>query len=385
VIPADRPPGRPPYGPGSLDPGAPARPTRVLVVEDSPVQRAVLIALLEADPELEVAGWAADGLQAVQAVARLRPDVVAMDLRMPRLDGLEASRRIMHQTPTPIVLITAAAQAGGDERLAYDALQAGALTLVPKPSVVTTAGALDLLASREAQDLLRAIKSMAQVKVVRRRSPDRPAAAPPAAPLPAETPLPTRPLQVVAVGASTGGPQALSTILPQLPATFPLPVLVVQHISDGFAAGLVAWLSTRCALPVNLATPGWVLDRPGVVVAPTGQHLVVHGRTVLLSDEPPLGGHRPSATVLFRSVARAYGAGAVAVLLSGMGDDGAAGLRDLKRAGGVTVAQDEASCVVFGMPGAAVALGAVDHVLPPAAIAPRLVDLARRPRPAPGA
>jgi two-component system chemotaxis response regulator CheB len=147
----------------------------------------------------------------------------------------------------------------------------------------------------------------------------------------------------------------------------------------------VAWLSTRCALPVNLATPGWVLDRPGVVVAPTGQHLVVHGRTVLLSDEPPLGGHRPSATVLFRSVARAYGAGAVAVLLSGMGDDGAAGLRDLKRAGGVTVAQDEASCVVFGMPGAAVALGAVDHVLPPAAIAPLLVDLARRPRPAPGA
>ncbi|MBI4492247.1 MAG: chemotaxis protein CheB [Chloroflexi bacterium] len=181
--------------------------------------------------------------------------------------------------------------------------------------------------------------------------------------------------EVVAIGASAGGPQALQEILTHLPATFSLPVLVVQHIAPGFVAGLVEWLEPQCALPVRLAAPGLRLDRPGIYVAPTGRHLLVRGQTLALGDDPPISGHRPSATALFQSVARAYGSRAIGVLLSGMGDDGAAGLGELRRAGGVTIAQDEASSVVFGMPGVAVHMGVVDHVLPPPGIASLLVEL----------
>ncbi len=154
-------------------------------------------------------------------------------------------------------------------------------------------------------------------------------------------------------------------------------MLVVQHIAPPFAASLVDWLTPLCALPLALARAGSVLNRPGIHIAPPGQHLVVHGRTLALTDDPPVRGHRPSATILFRSVAAAYGASAVGVLLSGMGDDGAAGLYDLKNAGGTTIAQDEATSVVFGMPAVAIALGAVDHVLPPVSMAPLLISLAQ--------
>lgn len=374
-----------PASPSGRPSAAAGRPIRVLVVDDSAVQRTALIALLDSEPDLEVTGWAADGAEAVQAVARLHPDVVTMDLRMPRMDGVEAARRIMQETPTPIVMVTASA-AGDDARTAFEALQAGVLTIVRKPEAMgPRPGTNDRQMTREERDLLRTVRSMAQVRVVRRWTPERRRTAPPApltgaSPLPpaAAGPAPAHPPQVVVVGASTGGPQALGAMLPLLPATFPLPVLIVQHIAAGFAAGLVAWLSTLCALPVQLAAPGQRADRPGIVIAPTGQHLVVRGHTLLLTDEPPVAGHRPSATILFQSVAREYRAAAVGVLLSGMGDDGAAGLRDLKRAGAATVAQDEASSVVFGMPAAAIKLGIVDHVLPAAEIAPLLVLMAAR-------
>jgi len=352
-----------------LDPPRPASPrrTRVLVVDDSPTQRAILVALLASDPELEVVGWAANGEEAVRAAARLRPDVITMDLRMPVMDGLEATRRIMHETPTPIVMVTASAS-GRDRDLAFAALDAGVLAFVPKPALAAAGGPA-------ADDLVRTVKSMAAVKVIRRWAPERlthPPAALPAAPAPAHG----RPPALVAIGASTGGPQALHEILTRLPATFPLPIVVVQHIAEGFAAGLVDWLRPLCALPIQLATPGAALDRPAVHVAPTGRHLVVRGRALALSDEAPVSGHRPSATVLFRSVAQEHGGRAIGVLLSGMGDDGAAGLRDLKRAGGVTIAQDEASSVVFGMPAVAIGMGVVDHVLPPSAIPALLAQLA---------
>jgi len=345
------------------------RRTRVLVVDDSATQRGMLVALLAADPELEIAGWAANGTDAVRAAARLRPDVITMDLHMPGMDGLEATRRIMQETPTPIVMVTADASPENRQR-AFDALDAGALAFVPKPRPGGNGQV-------SGQELARTVKSMAQVKVVRRWAPERlqRAPAPPVAPRPAP---PGRVPAVVAIGASTGGPQVLQEILTRLPATFPLPVLVVQHIAEGFAQGLVGWLQPQCALPLQLATSGVSLDRPAIYVAPTGQHLVVHGRALLLTTEPAGERHRPSATVLFQSVARDYGAAAVGVLLSGMGDDGAAGLRDLKRAGGITIAQDEATSVVFGMPAVAIAYGVVDYVLPPAAIAGMLLQLAAR-------
>jgi two-component system, chemotaxis family, protein-glutamate methylesterase/glutaminase len=348
-----------------------SRRLRVLVVDDSATQRAILIALLGGDPDLDVVGWAANGEEAVRAAARLRPDVITMDLRMPVMDGLEATRRIMHETPVPIVMITGSASVD-DRQTAFAALDAGVLAFVRKPALAASGRA-------GADELVRTVKTMAEVKVIRRWAPERLHGRPPAAPLtPVVAPPLARSPAIVAIGASTGGPQALHEILTRLPATFPLPVLVVQHIAEGFAAGLVDWLRPLCALPIQLASPGAPLDRPAIVVSPTGRHLAVRGRALVLTDDEPVSGHRPSATVLFRAAAREFGEAAVGVLLSGMGDDGAAGLRDLKRAGGLTIAQDEASSVVFGMPAVAIRMGIVDHILPPPAIAGLLVQLGAR-------
>jgi two-component system chemotaxis response regulator CheB len=353
-------------------------PIRVLVVDDSPSQRALLVALLEADPAIDVVGSAANGAEGVRLAARLRPDLITMDLRMPVMDGLEATRRIMQETPTPVVMVTASASRE-NQKLVFESLQAGVLAILAKP-------ALGPGGRTDGAELLRTVKSMARVRVIRRWAPERfrstPAApvtggAPPAlAPAPAALrPAAIRP-EVVAIGASTGGPQALQQILTGLPATFPLPVLIVQHIVEGFISGLVDWLGSQCRLPVQLAGAGTPIQRSRVYIAPSGRHLVVQGRSLSLSDERLVSGHRPSATVLFQSVARAYRAAAIGVLLSGMGDDGAAGLRDLKRAGAVTLAQNESSSVVFGMPAVAIGMGVVDHVLPPAQIGPALVRLA---------
>jgi two-component system chemotaxis response regulator CheB len=372
----------------ALDPG---RPLRVLVVDDSELQRNLLAALLDADPGLTVVGRAVDGPEAIRHAATLRPDVITIDLRMPGMDGIEATRRIMQETPTPVVMI-AAGVSPEDRRLAGEALAAGVLAIVPKPAPGPHG-------ARAAAELVETVKRMAQVRVIRRWSPERIATGqlrPPSgtngtaqlrpSPGPATTgqlgtppvALP-RSLEVVAIGASTGGPQALQAILTRLPATFGLPVIVVQHIAAGFAASVVDWLAPQCPLPFQIARAGTRLDQPGIYLAPTGQHLVVQGKALGLTDEPPVRGHRPSATILFRSVAASFGARAAGVLLTGMGDDGAAGLAELKRAGGVTIAQDEASSVVFGMPAAAIALGVVDHILPPQQIPALLLRLADRP------
>jgi two-component system chemotaxis response regulator CheB len=187
-------------------------------------------------------------------------------------------------------------------------------------------------------------------------------------------PPPSRP-QIVAIGASTGGPEALQKILTRLPGDFPIPILVVQHIAPGFASSLVEWLAPQCALALQIASSGVLLAGPGIWVAPTGQHLTVLGHTLRLSTAAPVSGHRPSATVLFQSVARHYGATAIGVLLTGMGEDGATGLEAIKRSGGITMAQDQSSSVVFGMPAVAIGRGVVDHILAPERIPPLLLDL----------
>jgi two-component system chemotaxis response regulator CheB len=175
--------------------------------------------------------------------------------------------------------------------------------------------------------------------------------------------------KIVAVAASTGGPQALQRLLSPLPADFPVPIVLVQHIATGFVAGLVQWLAAECAFAVKVAASGTSLNQPAIYVAPSDRHLTVARGSIVLTDAPPVSGHRPSATVLFRSVARAYGASAMGIVLSGMGDDGASGLADLQQARATTVAQDEASAVIFSMPSAAINTGAVDYVLPPERIA----------------
>jgi two-component system, chemotaxis family, protein-glutamate methylesterase/glutaminase len=348
---------------------------RVLIVDDSPTARSLLCAILESEPGITVAGIASGGEEAVRMTLELRPDLVTMDIHMPGMDGFEATQRIMALHPVPIVMVTSLPQ-DPSQAITFKAIQAGALDLVEKP-----AGPADPAFARLSAQFLTTVKLMGEVKVIRRRLPGsetpRGRQAIDTTLRPAPTILQRRPVSVLAIGASTGGPAALSVLLAGLPAGFRLPVLVVQHMAAGFVPGLIAWLENEICLPLHIAGSGQQI-RPGeVYFAPEGCHLELSEReVVLLTLSAPVSHVRPSATVLFESVARAYGPQAVGVLLTGMGDDGALGLKAIHDQGGLTIAQDEKSSVVYGMPKIAVELGAVDHVLPLDQIAPALVRLA---------
>lgn len=337
---------------------------RVLVVAARSIQGEALVTLLKTDPALDVISRVDNEEDIVFTALSRKPDVVLIDLRTPTVEAPRIVRRLMQEAPVPIVVVTDPTEA--DLACAAAVLAAGALAVVHRPVVGSVGPAMTT-------KLLNTLKSMAQVRVVRQRTSRQ---MPPAPASPRVVSV--WPLEIVAIGASTGGPQVLQEILTHLPATFAPPVLVVQHIAPTFAESLVDWLRPQCALPITLARQGVDLHHPGIYVAPSGEHLVVHGRTLTLTHDPPLSGHRPSATVLFRSLAVAYGPRAVGVLLTGMGDDGAAGLQELKKVGGITIAQDEASSVVFGMPAVAIALGAADHVLAPQAITLLLLQLVTR-------
>ncbi len=322
---------------------------RVLVAEDSPVVRELLVRLLGRDSELEVVGVAGDGAQAVARALELAPDVILMDVHMPRMDGLAATRELMRTLPTPIVMMTAAS--GEEEaRMTFEAIQAGALTLADKPSVHD--------GDARARHLVQTVKSMAEVKVVRRwarREVSRPPVVPPA-------PLPQ--LRLVAMGASTGGPPALRAILEELRPDLGVPLLLVQHITPGFASSLAGWLGEGTSVKVKLAQAGEELRAGTGYLAPDGADMAVDrsGR-IRLDPPPPHHHHCPSVDGMFLSVAEAYGPRAVGVILTGMGADGAAGLGRLRAAGGVTIAQDESTSAVFGMPRAAIRRGAAARVL----------------------
>jgi two-component system, chemotaxis family, protein-glutamate methylesterase/glutaminase len=346
---------------------------RVLVTEDSVVARALLVSIVGRDPGLEVVGEARDGEEAVALAAKLKPDVITMDVHMPKLDGLEATRRIMAETPTPIVVISAIDPK--DVRLSFEALDSGALAVLAKP----TGPAAPDFADRAAE-IVNTIKTMAGVRVVKRRP--RLAGATEAAPKPeTRDPRPeTRPaarrrIDLVAIGSSTGGPDALGKIVGALPANAPVPIVIVQHITVGFHQGLVDWLNNVTPLTVKLGVEGESLRAGEVVIAPGEKHLTIDpGRRIKLIDEGPVRGHRPSATKLFQSVTKVYGANALGVILTGMGDDGADGLVDLHNAGGWVIGQDEATCVVYGMPREAALRGAVSEVLPLGEIAGGIVS-----------
>lgn len=351
-----------------------AGPVRVLVAEDSSTARALLVSLFRDDPGTEVAGEAVNGVQAVELTKQLRPDLVVMDIQMPQMDGFEATKRIMIEAPTPVIIVTAAHDPR-DVEMSLRAVRLGALTLLPKP---TGPGAASFGA--EAHRLVSLAKALSQVAVVRRRWPSDDGG-PGAAATHVSSPVPDLGglVQVIAVAASTGGPAALYRLLEQLPRDTDVPVMVVQHIADGFSQGLATWLGSGTALPVKLASHGEPLVGGTVYVAPCRSHLGVgHDRSVVLSDAPPVGGFRPSATVLFRSVAAVYGRSAAGVILTGMGQDGCEGLADLRKAGGRVLAQDEATSVVFGMPGAVVGAGLADVVAPVGRLADYLSTLVSR-------
>jgi two-component system, chemotaxis family, protein-glutamate methylesterase/glutaminase len=337
---------------------------RVLVADDSATARQLLRAVLEHDGDIEVAAEAYDGAEAVLLVSSIRPDIVVMDVHMPVADGLEATKEIMMRAPTPILIVSAVSQRDVD--LSLSATQAGALMALPKPE--NPAAPRFEEAAAELRDMVRA---MAQVKVVRHWS-ARSTATPRLA---ARRPGPAS-AELVVMAASTGGPAALRRILMDLPRTFPVPIMVVQHIARDFTAGFADWLAGSSVLQVKLAEGGEHMRAGVVYIAPDDAHLGVSsdGR-VRLANGPPIGGFRPSATHLFESAARVYNSRLVAVILTGMGSDGADGLQQARSTGAYVVAQDEATSVVFGMAHEALRRGAVDVMLPLEEIAGRLVEL----------
>jgi two-component system, chemotaxis family, protein-glutamate methylesterase/glutaminase len=345
---------------------------RVLVVEDSPVVKELLVHILDSDPAIEVAGTASNGEEAVEAAGRIKPDIITMDIHMPKMNGLDASRRIMETNPTPIVVVTGTYDPA-EVSTTFRALESGALAVVPKP---TSVGHTDH--HETCAELLRTVKAMSEVKVVRRwAKPSRPAAAPVVhRASDVELKPPSDDVKVIVIGASTGGPLALQTILSELPEDFGIPILVVQHIAPGFIRGFGEWLDRTTKLRVGLATDGERILPGRIYLAPDGLQMQVltQGRISLVADEPE-NGLRPSVSSLFRSVAKVYGQHAVGVLLTGMGKDGAEELRLMKLKGAVTIAQDEESSVVYGMPGEAARLGGATYVFSSGRIAGALLTL----------
>jgi two-component system chemotaxis response regulator CheB len=345
---------------------------RVLVVEDSFVVRELLVHILSSDPDIEVIGTAGDGEEAVQAVRDKRPDVVTMDVVMPKMNGFEATRLIMEATPTPIVIVSASGNSNEVEKT-FRAIESGALAAISKPMGVTHPKYTHL-----AKELIATVKLMSEVKVVRRRPQERKGLV-----ISGEstdgmiTPV-TPDLKVVAIGASTGGPLAIEAVLSGLPKNFSVPLLIVQHIAAGFIQGFADWLAHSSGLPVKIAAHGEYLLPGRAYIAPDDLQMGVEngGRIILKSSEPE-NGLRPSVSYLFRSVVEVFGKNSVGVLLSGMGKDGASELKLMKEKGAVTIAQDRESSVVYGMPGEAVAINAAAYILPPARIAEFLSGLPR--------
>lgn len=347
----------------SLSMRPPARPVRVMIVEDSAVVRQLLAHLVSRDPRLALAAAVPSAEEALAEIGRVRPDVVSMDIRLPGLDGLEATRRIMAECPTPIVVIADAVEEGG-LRISMNALRAGALSVVEKPLGPGREGW-----EAAAEAICTQLFIMSQVPVIRQR---RAVGHPPARPVQSGAPA-LRPA-LVGLAASTGGPPAIARVLGALPADFAAPVLLVQHMGAPFMEGFAAWLDGLVAPRVLLARHG-ARPQPGHVhVAPGDRHLsLTPGGLMQVSDSPPVGGQRPAADVLFGSMATALGPRGLGILLTGMGEDGARGLAALHAAGGTTIAEDETTAIVYGMPAAAVRLGGVTAALPLDAIGPRLL------------
>ena len=335
---------------------------KVLIVEDSTVAREFLTYVLTSDPAIQVIGTANNGVEALEFLEHKKPDVITMDIHMPIMDGFEATRRIMETVPTPIVIVSGST---GSTEVAstFRAIEAGALAIVRRPP-----GINHQEFEEASQEIIRTVRLMSEIRVVRRiprtAATRIPEYSPPVSGFKAKGTI-----QVVAVGASTGGPPVLKQILSGLLQNLPVPILIVQHIADGFSKGLVDWLGGTSGLPVHIASHGEVPLPGHAYFPPDGFHLGVgNGPCIILDDGAPENGLRPSVAYLFRSVSQTFGPGAIGVLLTGMGKDGAEELKLLRDRGAITIAQDEASSVVYGMPGEAVKLGATGHVLPPEGI-----------------
>jgi two-component system chemotaxis response regulator CheB len=347
-------------------PGGRARDIRVLIVDDSPLAVEILRRMLSTAPEMLVAGIASNGAEALKLIPQVRPDVICTDMHMPKMGGLEMIREVMVRHPLPILVISVSVQEDQKHNI-FQMLEAGALDILAKPR-----GGLQSDFDVTARDLITKIRILSGVKVIGRR---RAAAGAAARPLSLKG-LAAAPPRIIGIGASTGGPQALENVLRHLSGDFPLPLLCVQHIALGFMGGLVAWLAGRCHIPVRTAQEGVHPLAGTAYFPPDDRHLEIDDAgNFRCSDAVAGSGHKPSIDLAFNSLARHYGAAAVGVLLTGMGVDGADGMLSIARAGGLTIAQDEASSIVFGMPKRAFELGAARRVLALDQIGPALSGL----------
>jgi two-component system chemotaxis response regulator CheB len=343
---------------------------RVLVGEDSMSVRARLVEVLGADPDLEIVAEAETGKQAIELCRSLRPDVVTLDMVMPVMSGLAATEYIMAYCPTPILIVSSSTNRR-DLFKSYDALAAGAVDILEKPSGMEEDGAWE-------RKLVSTVKLVSRIKVIMHPRAKLQAATPPAQPL-LPSPAGAGRYRFVAIGASTGGPAAVLQILKGLNERFPLPILLVVHIGRIFSVGLAEWLDTQSVLRVGYAVDGAPLPqvgRGGILLAPPGRHLLIDRHRLRLTESPERHSCRPSVDVLFESAAREWGDRAIGCLLTGMGKDGAQGLLEMRQAGAWTVAQDQESSVVYGMPCEAVRRGAARQILPLDEIAPMLTSLA---------
>lgn len=342
-------------------------PIKVLIVDDSAVVRQVLSELLARDAEIRVLGAASDPLFALQRMQREWPDVIVLDVEMPRMDGITFLRKIMRERPTPVVVCSTLTERGTETTM--QALSAGAVDVVAKPKL----GLKEFLQA-SAQNLAHAVKAAAKARL------GQMAAAPPPVPASAPAAFGTTTDHVIAIGTSTGGTRALETVLTQLPADCP-GIVIVQHMPEKFTAAFAQRLNALCHCEVREAEHGDQVLQGRVLVAPGGRHLQLRRRgtqyLVDVRDGPPVNRHKPSVDVLFHSVAKHAGRNAVGIIMTGMGDDGANGLLAMRQAGAFTIAQDEATCVVYGMPKEAVERGAVCQVLPLMDIAAAIMRLGK--------
>jgi two-component system chemotaxis response regulator CheB len=348
--------------------GPAERVIRVMIVDDVKSARDLLADIIATDPRFEVIASVGDGLEAVQRACEVRPDLITMDIRLPGLDGFRAVERILAEFAVPIVMITASH--GEYEDKMTRALRLGALDVIEKQELYLWRTRPEIRTA-----LLRKLHSLARARVGQRH--DRGVGGPPpsAASRLSAADTGEAPLRVVAIAASTGGPSALMTLFKQIPADVNAAFLVVQHMSRGFLDGLIHWLDHEVALTVRKAQDGDMLERGVVLFAPEDYHLLVNeDGTARLNKSLPIGGHRPSAELLFKSVAASCGRRAIGVILTGMGSDGALGLKRLRERGGHTIAQNEVSSIIFGMPRAAIEQEAAEVVLSLEAIAPQLVN-----------
>lgn len=349
---------------------------KVLVVDDSVLSREMLVEIISQDEEIQIVGQASNGRDAVDEVLRLKPDIVTMDIEMPIMNGFDALERIMATSAVPVLVISSR----GDAGTAYSAVSKGALEVISKSEIDP----------ENPDQLVQKIKLLSRVKVITHLRAGQSRSEVPEAIKPSErqvqsiTPIQSRqpgaarqqPFRVVAIASSTGGPKALSELLPEFPAHFPCPIVIAQHISDGFISGLVDWLAKLAPMNVKVGEDGEPLLAGTIYMSPSEKHMkILPDRKLQLVNRSPGDLYHPSCDLLLSSAAAAYGAGCIGVILTGMGSDGASGMEKIKALGGLTIAQDEKSSAIFGMPKVAIERGCIDKVLPLDQIAEKIMNL----------